>query len=222
MALVYVVKPQYGPTLLELVGTLPRGRRLAAIALLALLIAAALAIAIRSRPDETELIVRGPATFNLVHGSQLQRVSQPGALLALRRERNGLFLDSYVVRALRLASYRGVVGGTLPVYADAYIKRLLRRYGTFELAFEGRTRINNAIGYQIALRAERDERALFVRHVLLFPDKPEGARDGVVVELESTYGAGTPNAIGTGNFGPIKQPLRSFRFGTERKGAQSD
>jgi len=222
MARVSVVKPQYGPTLPELLGALPRGLRIAAVALLALLIVAALALAIRSRPDETPVIVRGPATFNLVYGSQLKRVSQPGSLLALRRERGDLFLDSYVVRALRLAPYRGVVGGTLPVFADGYLQRLRRRYAQYDLVLEGRTRINNALGYQVVLRARRDERTLFVRHVLVVPDKPEGARDGVVIELESTYGAGTPNALGAGNFGPIKQPLRSFRFGTERKGTRSD
>ncbi|MEA2192321.1 MAG: hypothetical protein QOI73_2442 [Solirubrobacteraceae bacterium] len=213
-----LLKAQYGPTLPQLLGGLPRGRRIAAIALLALVVAAALTIAVRSRPDETALIVRGPATFNLSYGPQLQRVSQPHALLALRHERGGLFLDSYVVRALRLAPYRGAVGGTLPVYADAYMRELRRRYGPYDLALEGRTRINNAIGYQIALRAKRGARTLFVRHVLLVPEAPEGARDGVILEIESTPAAGTPNALGAGNFGAVKQPLRSFRFGTERKG----
>jgi hypothetical protein len=145
-------------------------------------------------------------------------VSQPHTLLALRHERGGLFLDSYVVRALRLAPYRGAVGGVLPVYADAYMRALRRRYGPYDLALEGRTRINNAIGYQIVLRAKRGARTLFVRHVLLVPEAPEGARDGVILEIESTPAAGTPNALGAGNFGAVKQPLRSFRFGTERKG----
>jgi hypothetical protein len=215
---VSLVKAQYGPTLPELLGGLPRGRRIAAIALLVLIVAAALTIAVRSRPDETSLIVRGPATFNLSYGPQLQRVSQPHTLLALRHERGGLFLDSYVVRALRLAPYRGAVGGVLPVYADAYMRALRRRYGPYDLALEGRTRINNAIGYQIVLRAKRGARTLFVRHVLLVPEAPEGARDGVILEIESTPAAGTPNALGAGNFGAVKQPLRSFRFGTERKG----
>jgi len=218
MARVSVVQPQYGPTLPDLIGTLPRVWRCVAIALIALLIAAAIAIAIRSRPEEQAVIVRGPATFNLAHGPQLERVSEPGTLLALRRERGTLFLDSFVVRSLRLAPYRGAVGGTLPIFAHGYMQRLGERYESYDLALEGRTRINNAIGYQIVLRARRDERTLFVRHVLLFPEAPEGAREGVVLELESTYGAGTPNALGAGNYGPIKQPLRSFRFGTEREG----
>ncbi|MDQ1605566.1 MAG: hypothetical protein QOE01_3414 [Actinomycetota bacterium] len=212
------VKPQYGPTLPQLVATLPRAGRVAVMALAALLIAGAVALAVSTRADETVVVVRGPATFNLAYGPQLQRVRRPGTLLALRRERAGLFLDSYVVRPLVLAPYRGAVGGTLPVYAFAYLERLRRRYGRFDLVLEGRTRINNAIGYQLVLRARRGPRTLYVRHVLLFGEAPEGLRRGVVLELESTPAAGTPNALATGNAGPLKQALRSFRFGTSRQG----
>jgi hypothetical protein len=216
---VSVVKPQYGPTLSQLVVALPRGPRIAAIALIALLIAAAALLAISSRPDETNTIVRGPVTFNLTYGPRLERVKPAGdALLTLRRDRGGLFLDSYVVRPLTLPPYRGAAGGLLPVYAVDYLAGLHRRYGAFDVALEGRTRINNGIGYQLVLRARRGGRTLYVRHLLLVPDAPEGARRGVVVELESTPAAGTPNAVGVGNAGALKQAMRSFRFGTSRVG----
>jgi len=213
-----VVQARYGPTLAQLVGRLPRAARVALIGLLALLIAAAALLALRSRPTERQAIVRGPVTFNLIHAPTLQRVTVPGTLLALRRDRGSLFLDSYVVRRLALAPYRGAVGGTMPVYASAYLERLRRRYGSYDLVLEGRTRINNGVGYQVVLRAKRGARTLYVRHLLLVPDEPEGARNGVVLELESTPAAGTPNAIGTGNAGPLKTAMRSFRFGTSREG----
>jgi len=215
---VTVVKPEFGPTLPQLVGALPRAPRVAIVGLAALLVAAAIVLALRSRPQETHVIVRGEQTFNLAYGPQLQRVSQRGSLLALRRERNGLFLDAYAVRPLVLPPYRGVAGGTLPIYATGYLERMRRRYGPSELALEGRTRINNAIGYQLVLRAKRGPRTLYVRHLLLVPDVPDGERRGVVIELESTPAAGTPNAIGIGNAGPLKQAMRSFRFGTSREG----
>ena len=218
MARVSVVKPQYGPTLPQLVRTLPRAGRAAVVALVALLVAGAVALALRSRPDETNVIVRGAVTFNLTYTPQLRRESPPGALFALRRERAGLFLDSYVVRRLALPRYRGAAGGLLPLYSVAYVQRLRKRYGNFDLVLEGRTRINNAIGYQLVLRGKRGPRTLYVRHLLLVPDEPEGARRGVVIELESTPAAGTPNAIGIGNAGPLKQAMRSFRFGTSREG----
>lgn len=214
-----VIKAEYGPTMPALVGGLPRAARAAAIALGALVVAAAVLVALRSRPDETALVVRGPATFNLAYGPQLQRFSQPDSLLALRQRRGGLFLDSYVVRPLNLPRYEGVVGGLLPVYSDTYLAALLRRYGpSFQLVQEGRTRINDGIGYQLFLRGMRDRRALYVRHLLLVPETPDGVRRGVVIELESTPASGTPNALGNGNAGALKQALRSFRFGTSRQG----
>jgi hypothetical protein len=213
-----VVKSQFGPTLPQLVATLPRAPRAAVFALVALLIAGGGLLALRARAGEIQAIVRGPTTFNLVYGPQLERVSRPGALLALRRDRGGLFLDSYVVRPLDLPPYRGAVGGMLPVYVGHYLPGLRRRYGAFELEADGRTRINNAVGYQLVLRARRGARTLYVRHMLLVPATPEGARRGVVVELESTPAAGTPNAVGIGNAGPLKQAMRSFRFGTSREG----
>ena len=217
---VSVVEPQYGPSLAQLVRTLPRLAQAAVVALAALLVVGAVLLAIRTRPAETNTVVRDPATetFNLTYGPQLQRVSRPRSLFALRRERDGLFLDSYVVRSLRLPPYRGAAGGMLPVYATHYLGALRRRYGAFELAGDGRTRINNAIGYGLVLRARRDGRTLYVRHLLLVPEAPEGARRGVVIELESTPAAGTPNAVGVGNAGPLKQAMRSFRFGTSREG----
>lgn len=218
---VSVVKPQYGPTLITLVGGLPRPARIASIAVGVVLVAGALTLAARSRPDETAVVVRGPATFNLIYSPQLQRVTRPGTLLALRRERaDGLFLDSYVVRALSLPAYRGAVGGLLPVYADGYLKRVRRRYGSARLTLEGRTRINNAIGYQLVLQAKQGRRTLYVRHLLLVPEAPDGVRRGVVIEIESTPASGTPNAIGNGNAGPLKTALRSFRFGTSRTGGE--
>jgi hypothetical protein len=221
MAGVTVVKPQYGPTMPQLVRRLPRPVQAVVILIAALIAAGVVALIVATRPDVTNTVVRGPATFNLAYGPQLRRESLPGALFALRREQHGLFLDSYVVRPLTLPPYRGAAGGVLPVYAVHYLARLHRRYGAFEVAADGRTRINNAIGYQLVLRARRDGRTLYVRHLLLVPDDPEGARNGVIVELESTPAAGTPNAIGIGNAGPLKQAMRSFRFGTSTSGGTS-
>jgi hypothetical protein len=215
---VSVVKAQYGPTLPQILGRRSLGLRVAVVVLLVVAVVAGAVIAVLARAQETALIVRGPATFNLVYPDQLTRISEPRSLLALHRDRGGLFLDSYVVRPLDLPPYRGAVGGTLPVYATHYLDALRKRYGRFELAGEGRTRINNGIGYQVFLRAKRGGRTLYVRHLLLVPDDPEGARRGVILELESTPAAGTPNALGVGNAGPLKQALRSFRFGTSREG----
>jgi hypothetical protein len=217
MAAVSPVKPEYGPTLPELLAPRPRWVRVAVAAALALVAAAGLYLAVKPS-DETAVLVRGPVTFNLVHGPEFVRAREPGALLALRRSRGGLFLDSYVIRPLTLPPYRGAVGGTLPVYAFGYLRELGRRYDGFRFVSEGRTRINNGIGYQVVFRAKQGTRTLYGRHLLLVPEEPEGLRRGVVLELLSTPAAGTPNAEGTGAQGPLKTPLRSFRFGADREG----
>lgn len=212
------VKPQYGPTLVQTLAPRSPALRATAAVLAALIVAGVGVVAWRSRADETFVLVRRPVTFNLVYGPQFTRVAQSGSLVALSHERDGLFLDSYVVRALTLPPYRGAAGGTLPVLADRYIERLRRRLPGFDLVGEGRTRINNGIGYELTFRAKRGGRTLYGRHLLLVQELPDGRRRGVVVELQSTPAAGTPNADEIGDHGALKTPLRSFRFGSEREG----
>lgn len=212
------VKPQYGPSLVALLAPRPLAVRVAAGAIAALLVAAVVLVAVRSRAGETFVLERKPVTFNLAYGPQFHRVTRAGTLLALAHDRSGLFLDSYVVRELDLPPYRGAVGGMLPVYAFDYLARQRRRYPGYEFVNEGRTRINNGVGYAVTFRAKRGARTLYVKHLLLVEELPDGHRKGVVIELTSTAAAGTPNATEIGNHGALKQPLRSFRFGTDRKG----
>ncbi len=213
------VKSEYGPTLPQMLATRSLGLRVAAAAVALVVCAGAVMIALTTRDDETAVLVREPVAFNFAYGSQWTRADRPGTLVALRHARGPLFLDSYVIRDLRLPRYEGSVGGTLPVYADGYMRRLRERYPKFELVGEGRTRINNAIGYDLTFRAFTSTgRRLYGRHLLLVQDDPDGLRRGVVLELESTPSAGTPNATETGAHGALKTPLRSFRFGSERKG----
>jgi hypothetical protein len=215
---VSAVKPQYGPSLVQMLAPRPLAVRVAAGALAVLLVAAVVVIALRTRADETFVLEREPVTFNLVYGPQFHRVTKAGAVVALSHERNGLFLDSYVIRPLSLPPYRGFVGGMLPVYADGYLARQRRRYPSFDFVGEGRARVNNGIGYAVTFRSRRGGRTLYVRHLLLVEEEPDGLRRGVVLELTSTAAAGTPNATEIGNHGALKTPLRSFRFGEDRKG----
>jgi hypothetical protein len=215
---VSALKPQYGPSLVQILAGRSLALRVAAGAAAAALLVAVVMVALSTRPDETAVLVREPVTFNLVYGPKLERVSEPGAILALRSERDGVLLDSYVIRDLRLPAYRGAVGGMLPTYAFGYERSLRRRYPGYEFVGEGRTRVNNGIGYQLNFRAKLGARALYVRHLLLVEELPEGRRRGVVIELESTYAAGTLNVASVGDGGALKAPLRSFRFGEDREG----
>lgn len=213
-----VIKAEYGPTLPQLLAPRSLAIRLAAAAAAVLILGGAAVIAITSRPDENAVLVREPITFNFVHGDEWEDARPAGSLVALRHERDGLFLDAFAIREMRLPAYRGAVSGTLPVYANGYVRTLRGRYAGFELVSEGRARINNAIGYEVTFRARAGARRLYGRHYMLVEEEPAGRRQGVVLELTSTPAAGTPNVTEIGNHGALKQPLRSFRFGEERKG----
>jgi hypothetical protein len=221
MTAVSAVQPQYGPTLLQLLAPRSLRVRLAAGAFAVLLVLAAIVIGLRSVPDEQVFLLRKPITFNFAYGPKLHRVQESGTLVALRRPKHGKFLESYVIRDLRLPPYEGAVGGMMPLYAFDYMRKLRERYPGYEFVTEGRTRINNGVGYNISFRARRDGHTLYVRHLLLVPELPDGQRHGVVLELETTFAAGTPNIDAVGNVGALKQALRSFRFGEDRKGGTS-
>ena len=53
------------------------------------------------------------------------------------------------------------------------------------------------------------------RVILLVPDEP-GVREGAQIEMLVTRSPAVPRADAVGANGPLKTPLRSFRFGTER------
>jgi hypothetical protein len=218
---VSAVKPQYGPTLVQMLAPRSLAVRAGAAAVALLLVAATVAVYVSTRPNETFVLEHEPVTFNFAYGPQFRRVPVAGATIALAHRRGGLFLDSYLIRPLTLPPYRGVAGGMLPVYANGYIDRLRRGDRNFEFVGEGRTRINNGIGYEVTFRSRRDGRTLYGRHLLLVEELPDGRRHGVVIEIESTPAAGTPNADEIGNHGALKQALRSFRFGEDRQGGTS-
>jgi hypothetical protein len=221
MGAVSAVKPQYGPTLVQILASRPLPVRIAAAVAAALLLATVVGVALFARARETAVLIRSPTTFNFVYGSQFERVPERNSIIALRHEADGLFLDSYVIRDLELPPYRGAVGGMLPLYSNGYLPKLRARYPGYRFVGEGRTRVNNGIGYQLTFTAKLGKRTLYGRHLLLVEDLPDGHRRGVVIELESTPKAGTPNAMAIGTAGALKAPLRSFRFGEDREGGTS-
>jgi hypothetical protein len=160
MGPVPVIKAEYGPTLPQLLAPRSLAVRIAAAALAVLILGAAVVIALTTRPDETAVLVRKPVTLNFVYGPQWERIDEPGAIVALRHADRGLFLDSYVIRDLTLPPYRGAAGGMLPIYANRYLRTVRARYPQFQLAGEGRARINNAIGYELTFRARTGARRL--------------------------------------------------------------
>jgi hypothetical protein len=221
------VKPEHGPTLPALLAPrwrrLPRAARLAAVALAALLLVAAVlarAVGGAGASGETAVSVAEPVAFNLRHGAALDRVAPaPGERLRLEGVRDGLFLQSFVVRPLELPVAGGpTAAAAYAVLAERMKDDLAARFDEFALVSEGKSRVNEVPGYDVVFTARSGEgRRLYGRWVMLVPH-PEDApaeRRGVLLELLGTPAAGIPNAAGTGQVGQLKLPLRSFRFGAE-------
>jgi hypothetical protein len=205
------VKPEFGPTLPQLVG---RRATWALLALAALVAAVAGFVALGGASDDRTVVVdEGPVAFNLRHGPGLAEARpQDGELLRLAGRRGELA----AVRPLRLPAYRGAESGVLPLVADREaIARLPWRLDDVELVGEGRARVNEAPGYSVAYRARRAGRRVYGRVVFLLPPESPGARDGLRLDLLAPRSGAVPSAGAVGATGQLKAPYRTLRFGTE-------
>lgn len=212
------VRPEFGPTLRELLG--PRVRRIplvlrAGVVVLALALAAAGGVA-ALRDDLRHEVIRGPLTFNLVHPEALIRVApRPGELLRLQSRPGARYRFSYVVRPITLPSYRGDVSGFLPFYGERLIAAMRRSTPAFVLRGEGRVRINDVPGYGLLFQTRRGGRLVYGRRVLLFPVE-SGVRRGLDLLLLADASPVVPYVDAVGSAGPLKPAMRSLRFGTDR------
>lgn len=215
------VKPEFRPTLPELLGPRVRawGRRGAIIAGLAALAFVALLVVLgRGSGAATQtVVVREPVAFNLVYDAdRVERVTPPaGASLELRTRAVDPDPETFTVRPITLPAYRGDPAGIQPIVASVLIAQMRRTYPGFILRSEGRTRINRQPGYQIQFQTRVDGRTAYGRRTLLFPDEP-AVREGADITVLSVRSPAIPNVDAVGSNGPMKQPYRSFRFGTER------
>lgn len=214
------VRPEYGPTLSQLVGPrvgrLPRRLLIAlTLAVVVLVVAAVLFINGSSEP-RTTVVVAKPLAFNLVYQPQkLDRVT-PAAGQELRLQTKAADdPESVTVAPVRLPAYTGDPSGILPVYASGLIDQMRGAYPKFILRSEGRARVNLQPGYQIQFQTEQGGRTIYGRRALLFEDKP-GVRDGADILLLAARSPSIPNYNAVGSNGPTKLPYRSFRLGTER------
>jgi hypothetical protein len=213
------VKPQYGPTLYELL--LPRWRTASAGVrgllglVLAVVVAGAVAVAI-VLPRSTTYVHRGkPVAFNLSYPAPLKPAAAPtGAYLRLEaRTSSGRLREWFEVDPLTLGPYSGEISGQLPVFATNYIAGLARRVPDFELETETKTRVNLVVGYTLTYSGKFDGQVMYGRVVLLVGGLT-GVRDGVILNMGIRPSASldySPDQVGSADI--LEKPFRSFRFG---------
>ena len=215
-----VVREEFGPTLPELVGARlhvqPRTvwRVLAAAGAVVVLVLVWLAF-LRGTPGQAAVVVREPVAFNLIHTDALQRAAPRGGEMLLLRSRAGA-AQSFAVRPLRLAPYKGDVSATLTVLSARLIRQMSATYPGFLWRGDGRVNINKQPGYQIVFQARVGGHTTYGKRVLLVagPDPPP--REGLDITMLSERSPATPKADAVAANGPLKTPLRSLRFGTQR------
>ncbi|HMJ36747.1 MAG TPA: hypothetical protein VK501_22770 [Baekduia sp.] len=212
------VRPEFGPTLPELLG--PRVRRLprpvqvglAALgALVVLLVLWALLLRGGGVNAKRAVIVRAPVAFNFVYRAPFSKEQPAAGELA----RVGSREQSFSVRELTLPAYRGDAAGFLPLYAAQQQAAMERQFPEFRWRTDGRANINKQQGYEIVFQYRRSDGALgYGRRVLLLPSVT--ARRGADIWVLAKRSPAIVRADDVGKNGGLKTSLRSFRFGTER------
>lgn len=207
------VRPEFGPTLPELVGprlrALSRGARIALAAGAAVLAAALLwALVLRDDGSRT-VVIDHPVAFNF-------RYDHPVTARPLRAgelARVGLRRQSLVVRPLRLPAYRGDSAGFLPVYAVTLEREMAARLPGFQARFEGRANVNRSTGYEIGFQYRDGGRIVYGRRIVLLPHAT--SREALDLELLSprTRTVRSPSAVGRND--ALRSALFSFTLGTE-------
>jgi hypothetical protein len=210
-----VVRPEFGPTLPELLrprlAVLPRAARIALAVLGALLVCLlAWALLLRGGDDTKPVVVREPVALNFVFRAPFTKQPPQAGELA-RVGGGGQWL---AVRELRLPAYRGDAAGFLPLYASQLTTQMERQYPEFLVRAEGRVNVNRIQGYELVFQFRRGGRLTYGRRIMLLPTTT--ARQGADLLLTAPRTPAIPRADAVGRNGALKTSLRSFRFGTER------
>jgi hypothetical protein len=216
-------RPGFGPSLPALLRRrfgIPPVVTLAVVSVVALVSAVAIVIAIARPPSPgTQVVHSSPPVFNLLYQPAFmhQARAHPGELMRIEGKRGKLSV-SIVVRPLKLPRYDGdVTHGLLPVYADRFADEQAKILPGFELATEGRARVNNGVGYEIGFQSVRPGMRVYGRDVLLVPDDPEEGKGLVTLSLRQVKPGGPFKKGGERNLAyQSKKAYRSFRFGTSR------
>jgi hypothetical protein len=216
-----VVREEFGPTLPELLGDRLRvpvrtvWRALAALGVVVVLVVAWLVL-VRGTPGQDAVVVREPVAYNLVHTDALRRVAPRAGETLRLQTRAGAAPQSFAVKPLRLAPYKGDVSAALTLLSARLIREMGAEYPGFLWRGDGRVNINKQPGYQIVFQARVGGRTTYGKRVLLVaaPDPPPST--GLDITMLSARSPAVPRADAVAANGALKTPYRSLRFGTDR------
>ena len=130
------LKPEYGPTLGQLLAPRWRGasRRVRALALAATAIVLALVIGLALTLENAHYAHGGPVPFSFSYRDLYRTAPAAGEYVRVQRRAHGRLEDSFAVGPLLVPSYTGSLRAELPLYTATYIRELRRRYTDFAFA----------------------------------------------------------------------------------------
>ena len=217
------VKPEFGPTLPQLLGpridSLPRivARTGALLALLA--VALVVVIALRSRDPVFHSPPGALAKFSTSYSRAMTLEPTPRGAIVLLEQHSSIGLEaSFEITPLRLPRYGGEISGLLPVLAINLIHRLMASDPTFKLQSQGRTRINFVPGYTFTYQRTINGMVYWGRYVLITPHLT-GDRQGLLISMLTdptplklaAVKPVSPDSVAT--VGVLFEPLERLRFG---------
>ena len=217
MSRVPLLRPEFGPTLPELISRrFSVSRRVVAIVAVIALIVLGVAVKVIVGAGNEKLVVHGKPSVNVVYDpSQLHQATPRAGELMRLVGHTGRVDAELTARHANLPPYSGdVIGGQLPLYTAQYAGRLMRELPGFQLGAEGKARMNQAPGYQITYSSGTPGNTTSWREVWVMP-KPDQADQTIVLKMRQTV-SGRPGPAGRDLLMATKKAFRSFRFGTRR------
>jgi len=220
-----VVRPEFGPTLPELlaprVRALPRAAQIALAVLAALVVAGAVYVVVHRREadERPQAVVRSPIAYNLLYTAPLERVAPRGReTLRLQTRAGASAPQSFTVTPYKLPPYKGDATGILTLQSANMITQMRRTIPGFVWRGDGRVNYNRQPGYEILYQAKIDGRTTYGRRTILLPGGDTPPREGVDISMVAARSDSIPrvDAVGATNGTALKTAIRSFRFGTER------
>jgi hypothetical protein len=218
-----VVRPEFGPTLPELLGprirALPRAAQVA-LALAAAVIVVALALFVRRDTEDprAQAVIREPIAYNLIYPPSLERV-RPKApeTLRLQTPPGTAAPQSFAVKPFKLPPYHGDSTGILTLMSANMITRMSKQYPGFIWRGDGRVNYNRQPGYEILFQAKIDGHTTYGRRTMLVPGGDTPPHEGLDITMLAARSPAIPrvDAVGSAS-GALKTAIRSLRFGAER------
>ena len=143
----YALRPEFGPTLPELLSGRSKAWRYALIGGYVLILVVVLyLLLLRGDPSSTHVVKHGDVTFNLTYDSALKE-KPPVGNERLRLE--GTRGREVVVEPLLLPAYEGQADGFLPAYAERLVPEMKKQFDGFAIRRDGRASVNRIPGYEI-------------------------------------------------------------------------